>query len=333
MNVFLWEALCAGAVGDASPSLLAEGRAMLAALMADMLRINDCRIATIAGDTRLANELRIDDRVTVHIATDPQVERTRFLQLAAECDRTWIIAPEIDDCLAERTRLAQSAGGRVVGSTLEAIELASDKLATARHLETRGIPTIETRRFDASTVPAFPCVIKPRHGAGSIGVRLFEDSTAWREVTTAILRDDYVIQPFIAGTQLSIAALIDRDSITTLPIARQRLSDDGRFTYLGGRIGDASDMQPEADALVRRVCNSLPGLAGYVGVDLIHSDTLRVVEINPRLTTSYVGYRQLTNDNLARRVLLPGDSGGAIGWLPKIVEYEAAGFVSSKTQD
>lgn len=329
MNVFLWEALCAGAVGDASPSLLAEGRAMLTALTTDVLRIDGCRIATIAGDEPLAAELRMDDRVTVHIATDPQIERTRFQQLAAECDRTWIIAPEIDGCLAERTRLAQSAGGRVVGPTLEAIELASDKLATARHLEAHGIPAIKTRPFDPATVTEFPCVIKPRHGAGSMGVRLIENATAWQEVATAISRDEFLVQPFITGTPLSIAAVIDRDSITTLPIARQRLSDDGHFTYLGGRIGDCLDMQPEADALVHRVCESIPGLAGYVGFDLIHANDLQVVEINPRLTTSYVGYRRLTNDNLARRVLLPEDTDGAIDWLPITVEFQPTGVINT----
>lgn len=329
MNVFLWEALCAGAMGEAEPSLLAEGRAMLAALIADVLRIDGCSVETITGDTRLADELRIDDCMTIHIATDPQTEQTCFQQLAAECDWTWIIAPEIDGCLSERTRLAQSAGGRVVGSTLEAIELTSDKLATARHLEAHGIPTIETRPFDPATVPTCPCVIKPRHGAGSMGVRLIENATAWQEVTTAISPDEYVIQPFIAGTPLSIAALIDRDSITTLPIARQRLSNDGTFTYLGGRIGDCLDMQSEAEALVRRVCECIPELAGYVGFDLIHANDLQVVEINPRLTTSYVGYRQLTNDNLARRLLLPEEPTEAIDWLPMTVEFQPTGIVNT----
>jgi hypothetical protein len=43
-------------------------------------------------------------------------------------------------------------------------------------------------------------------------------------------------------------------------------------------------------------CRTIPGLRGFVGVDLLldeETGTVTVVEINPRLTTSYLGYRQL----------------------------------------
>jgi predicted ATP-grasp superfamily ATP-dependent carboligase len=60
--------------------------------------------------------------------------------------------------------------------------------------------------------------------------------------------------------------------------------------------------------LAREVARALPGLWGYVGIDVIDAvDGPIVVEINPRLTTSYAGLRRALGINAAELVLdLPG---------------------------
>jgi predicted ATP-grasp superfamily ATP-dependent carboligase len=61
-------------------------------------------------------------------------------------------------------------------------------------------------------------------------------------------------------------------------------------------------------AASRPAVESVPGLLGYVGVDLVlgaaadGSDDW-AIELNPRLTTSYVGLRALAVDNLAGAML------------------------------
>jgi predicted ATP-grasp superfamily ATP-dependent carboligase len=76
----------------------------------------------------------------------------------------------------------------------------------------------------------------------------------------------------------------------------------------------------------------VPGLRGYVGVDLIvpddNPDRPIVVEINPRLTTSYIGYRRLTDDNLAARMLDADASPPPIAWREGFVTFDAAGNTS-----
>ena len=49
----------------------------------------------------------------------------------------------------------------------------------------------------------------------------------------------------------------------------------------------------------------MPGLLGYVGVDVVLGNDGRdwAIEINPRLTTSYVGLRALARFNLAQTML------------------------------
>lgn len=93
-----------------------------------------------------------------------------------------------------------------------------------------------------------------------------------------------------------------------LPVGEQRLSDDGRFRYLGGAIpAEISSRQiAQIEEVVVAACRTIPGLAGYFGVDLLLTDGGQpvIVEINPRLTTAYVGYRQLFAKPLPEHWLL-----------------------------
>jgi tyramine---L-glutamate ligase len=63
----------------------------------------------------------------------------------------------------------------------------------------------------------------------------------------------------------------------------------------------------QIERLVRRCCSVIPGLSGYVGFDLLilHEENAEpvVVEINPRLTTGFLLWQKMCNDNLATRML------------------------------
>ena len=149
-------------------------------------------------------------------------------------------------------------------------------------------------------------------------------------------QSEAILQPFIPGRALSTAALIDAGDgrIDIFPLGEQRLTNDGRFGYRGGRI-PAVDLSPVLAAaavdLVADACRSLPGLVGYVGFDLIASANaphVRIVEVNPRLTTSYVGYRRLTQENLAARVF-----SSLVGWDKLAQRAPAHRFAGNNFED
>jgi predicted ATP-grasp superfamily ATP-dependent carboligase len=64
-----------------------------------------------------------------------------------------------------------------------------------------------------------------------------------------------------------------------------------------------ANLDQRARDLAWRAISAVPGLSGYVGVDLVLGETDVAIEINPRLTTSYVGYRALARFNLAQALL------------------------------
>jgi predicted ATP-grasp superfamily ATP-dependent carboligase len=73
-----------------------------------------------------------------------------------------------------------------------------------------------------------------------------------------------------------------------------------------------SPLARRATAIGRRVADVLPSSVGYIGIDLVLGDADNgsndfVIEINPRLTTSYVGLRGSADGNLAGAMLDASD--------------------------
>jgi len=63
-------------------------------------------------------------------------------------------------------------------------------------------------------------------------------------------------------------------------------------------------LTPRAFENARAVLSAAPGLRGYFGVDLVLTEEEAwVIEVNPRLTTSYVGLRDVVRMNLAEAIL------------------------------
>ena len=56
--------------------------------------------------------------------------------------------------------------------------------------------------------------------------------------------------------------------------------------------------------LARAIAKAVPGLRGYVGVDLLrHGQDYLVVEINPRMTTAYAGLSCSVGMNIAELIV------------------------------
>jgi predicted ATP-grasp superfamily ATP-dependent carboligase len=270
-------------------------------------------------------------------------EQATFLRLAKEADATLVIAPESDDILAERCRWIDKAGARSLGCPLPVVQLTGDKLALASYWQQHRVATPATKNWDRlklggdARADCWPLVCKPRHGAGSQATSLIHDArelarcrnSAHVEVSAA----DMIVQPYCPGLPASVAFLIGpRQCVPLLP-AKQHLSDDGRFRYLGGSLPLPEPLGRRAVALAQRAVRCVPGLRGYVGVDLVlgsaedGSDDV-VIEINPRLTTSYIGLRQLALGNLAEAWLaVLEERPVALRWREGVVQFDAAGEV------
>lgn len=323
MNVFVSEFLCSGAcvVSTADASLLVEGTAMLEAVITDLLAIPDYNVVTCVHENLLADSLAFkqwdqEPRLLIHRVSEPKQEQDCFEQACRQSDIVWVIAPEFDNILNARTERALQSGTHVVGPDLKSIKLTADKWQLFEFLSEHSIPTILTSLLESERLApdyTLPCVIKHRFGAGGLGLHYLTQLADWQEQFSEIQTNhsDYIVQPFVAGKMLSTAVFQNSHSREIFPIGEQQICWESGFQYQGGLIPSELnvDITKSIQKLVQRVCDVLPGLEGYVGFDILLPDdnptVPLIVEINPRLTTSYTGYRQLTQDNLAQRIADP----------------------------
>jgi predicted ATP-grasp superfamily ATP-dependent carboligase len=336
MRVFIYELISAGGLGATIPaSLRREGAAMLQAIVTDFQRVAGVDVLTLLADD-FSESLGARCRRVAAAEEAPA-----FGELAAAADAALIIAPEFDDLLATRSQWALDAGCRLLGSSPAAVRLAGDKLRLAEHFQERCLPTPTTSLVETALTGAIglPCVCKPRHGAGSQATFVVRQGAdlldALPKARAEAVRDDLLIQPLFPGQAASVAIIKGPGGSIVTPGATQRLSDDGRLRYLGGSVPLAPDLRGRAVSLAQRAVQLIPGLQGYVGVDVILGDADDgsrdvVIEINPRLTTSYIGLRRLARSNLAEvwLRLWRDEAVDPVAWDEGVIDFTADGRTS-----
>jgi len=304
---------------------------MLAALALDFCAIAGCRVSVLQ-DVRCA-ALPMIPGCDVHAIESAHQEQTTLARLAAEADWTLLVAPEFSGFLESRARAVLSAGGCLLGPGTGSIALASNKHLTATHLARAGVPVATGRLLETGdTLPhdfPYPAVLKPVDGAGSQDVRLIDRPGEHLERMQSPQR----LERFCPGLAASVAVLCGPRQHLPLAPCRQNLSDDGRFRYLGGSLPLDGRLAARARNLAARAAGALPDPLGYVGVDLVLSadesgaDDV-VIEINPRLTTSYVGLRESASGNLAAVMLdIAAGREAALSFGARPVQFDADGTV------
>jgi predicted ATP-grasp superfamily ATP-dependent carboligase len=307
---------------------------MCEALAADFAAIDGVEVACLR-DARMANW-----QPPCHRLLDVRSAEERdaaFKRGTTEADWTVVIAPEIKGVLLEFSRRVLSLGGRLLGGSLPFMQLASDKHATAEHLAHAGIPVPRGIPFQLGQAwPedfSYPAVWKPRDGAGSQGIRRIEHCHEPIPQTDARPGRLEALCPGtprpIFGMAASVAFLCGPGDRVSLPSCKQYLAED--FAYLGGSLPVPPALAERATRLTRRAVASLPEPLGYLGVDIVlgaapNGDDDVVIEINPRLTTSYIALRAACHQNLAEAMLVIA-AGGAynLSFNDSLIEFRADG--------
>ncbi len=260
-----------GEGGDAhAAGLLAQGLAMRDAMLADMAALPGVRASVVATRELAAR--------------------------AADADAVWSVAPETGGLLA--AICASVPRGKWLGCTPDAIRIAGSKSATRRLLREHGVPVPD------EAAAGMRVIVKPDDGAGATDTRVLD-------ALPGALAPGMTAEQFLEGDAMSATLLCgEAGSAELLAVNRQRIAIDasGRLAYRGVEIAVEPVGGARGVALQRLASNvaaALPGLRGIVGIDLVwHAERGPVViEVNPRVTSAYVGLSARLKRYLARDVL------------------------------
>ncbi len=311
---------------SAKPKIDREGWAMWQAVMEDFRALDGVEVRSLPQ------------------GLTAEGERQAFRRTLEGCDYALLIAPETHGILRARCEWAAEVGVPLLSSSVEGVSLAGDKLELAGLWKRHGVPTPRTVLFGSSW-QHFPAVLKPRDGAGSQATFLVRSAEEVMTVRAAYRSAGFpdaqmVWQEFVAGQPASVSFLIGPRTLIPLPPATQELSDDGHFRYQGGEVPIPPDLAARAIRVGSQAVRCVPGLLGYVGVDVILGEAADgsqdvAVEINPRLTTSYVGLRQLARFNLAEAMLLTvtGGEPHSVSWKAGRVRFYPDGRYEVDLED
>lgn len=170
-------------------------------------------------------------------------------------------------------------------------------------------PTTLIAGFDEAPILAgqlgFPLVIKPLDGVGSEGVLRINSPSSLLKALPKIRRvtsqKQILLQSYVSGIHASVSLLVMNGRILPLSLNRQLIQSGQHLQYQGSHIPYHHKAKNQVFELACSAARMIPGLRGYVGVDLVLANNFpQLIEINPRLTTSYIGLRQVSQRNLAQ---------------------------------
>jgi predicted ATP-grasp superfamily ATP-dependent carboligase len=175
-----------------------------------------------------------------------------------------------------------------------AAAVCASKVQTAKILRSHGIPV-------PGDDPGGRRVVKPVSGCGAQGVRLTDGPAGPGEFGQQYIKGEHLSVSLVA-TMVSGEACLYFSGTPPLVLAvnRQhiRIGKDGAFHYDGGETPVLHPREKEiCDNAIKTV--SVLGCQGYCGIDVVVSDRVYVVDVNPRITTSIVGIAACMREEIA----------------------------------
>jgi predicted ATP-grasp superfamily ATP-dependent carboligase len=292
MRLFICEFITGGGLQDKElpDTLVREGNMMLEAVLSDLLDMGITDIITTRDQRLDALSLPVKQ-----IVCQGDIYST-WQSCMNDADAVLIIAPESEDVLFNLTLMAEQSECYLLGCSSISVQTASSKLKTTNLLLKNNLPCIETSSLEEKTIPESQngWVIKPDDGVGAEDCYFCADINVLNRLKDSICIEKFVIQEYVPGIPASLSMICYQGKAQLLACNKQEFSfDNGKGKLKGIVVNGLTDQWLVFATIAQDIANADKELWGYIGVDLIVTDTGPVVvEINPRLTTSYVGLKE-----------------------------------------
>ena len=241
---------------------------------------------------------------------------------AASADAAYVIAPETEGVLQSLVESVEQTGAASLNCPASTIGKVVDKTVLQEALKKLELPTPETITFsvadDVEEIKraihgrlCFPLIFKPSNDVNCCGLSVARNESQVAGAVGKIKRESsskrFLAQEFIKGAAASVSLISTGSDALPISLNRQDVTigaPDAISSYNGGLVPFDHPLRLGAFAVAEKIVKSFRDLRGYVGVDLVLTEEEAVaIEVNPRLTTSYIGLRRVVNFNPAEAIV------------------------------
>lgn len=321
MKLLVYEYACGGGfAGKPFPAdVLAEGFGMLRTFTADLKAAG--HQVTVLLDGRIA---RFNPPLEAQWITVSSFKEAKQI-ISSKCqnvDASYIIAPETGGILQSLVQIVESKCAISLNCKSSAIQDASDKAQLYKVLIENGLPTPKTILFNAASSPkeiekcvegklSYPLILKPLDGVSCGGLSLIKGPNhiekALKKLKAESSSQRFIAQEYLQGEAASVSLICTDKKALAISLNKQDVTiglSDENSSYNGGYVPFNHRLEDEAFSIAQKVVACFEGLRGYVGVDLVlGEDMIFVVDVNARLTTSYVGLSKITRFKVSESLI------------------------------
>ena len=293
--------------GEKDKSIISEAEALIFSLINELSEFNIDLVIHKDYENKLdechnVNPIFIDENITDWLKVN-----------ASKFDRAIFIAGENNNNLFAITKILEENNVRIYTSSAEACFKTSDKYET--YLELFNIiPQPESYKFTVDSngdwigkikkLKFDKLIIKPLIGVDCEDIIVVDDS--FDNFDNIFSRgSEIIVQEFIEGIDVSVSLISDGKKAVPISLNKQFIDiENNNQTYIGGTLPYENEYKNKAFEIASRAVESINGLKGFVGVDLIiNNDEIYLLEINSRFTTPYVGLKKIANINIASSII------------------------------
>lgn len=309
--------------GEKDKCIISEAEAMLFALIDDL---KDYQLDVVLNES-YSDIIKQYDNVNPILINGniiPWLEEN-----ASNFKKAIFIAAENNNNLYNITKILEDNGVFTYTSSSEACLISSDKSLTYENIGNavtqprtfrfkidskgywkRAIVNLHEKWQAEDPLTPLKLIIKPLIGVDCEDIVIIEniDDLSYDLEEIFPPESRIIVQEYIDGVDVSVSLICNNGKATPISLNKQFVElKNNKGNYIGGMLPFKSEYEKEAFEVAKKACESIEGLNGFVGVDLLINENdvypVYLLEVNSRFTTPYVGLKKIANFNIAKTII------------------------------
>jgi len=322
-SILVFEYYTASGIND--PKIISEAVAMINSLLDDLKEFNiyflvSKKFEYIVENHKHLKSIIIEENLQKWLSNN-----------VANFNSCIFISSEEDMILHELTGLIEENNVKLYGSNTFATLLCSDKFKTYKHMDAviKQPKTLKLtigkefqweiaiekiinffkigncKLLDGDLNESFKLIAKPVYGVDCQDTKSISSIRDLKNLKDVFPMDStLLIQNFVEGDVVSVSLISDGEIAIPISLNKQKIIlNNKNYSYLGGELPYEHPLKEKAFEIAKKSIESIQGIKGFVGVDLILNEEVYFLEVNSRFTTPYVGIKKISNFNIGKSII------------------------------